>query len=94
MQKKKPGFCLRDNGFTELDQPKQAQKLADRFVQLQWHRLLSRLAHRVNPLLKQGWFKHWNRYYWVTDQTEYATDVLFGELRRGSKMARATQHGR
>ncbi|MAE66558.1 MAG: hypothetical protein CMJ18_19995 [Phycisphaeraceae bacterium] len=77
MQKKEMGFNLRDNAFTQLDDPKRAQKLADQFAKLNWVRVLNRLAHEVNPLLKEKWLKGWHQYYWVTEQAEYATDLLF-----------------
>jgi hypothetical protein len=38
---------------------------------------LSRWARQVNPLLSgRGWLAGMN-YYWVTEQAEYATDILF-----------------
>jgi hypothetical protein len=64
-----------DNAFLWLADPARAQRLADRFATLDWPRLLTRLALRVNPLLTDllaGF-----QYYWATHQAEYATDVLF-----------------
>jgi len=49
--------------------------LADRLTRKKWPRFLNALARRVNPLLatvlRDG------SYTWVTDQAEFATDVLF-----------------
>jgi hypothetical protein len=71
------GFVQHDNAFTELENPKAAQKIADRFAGLNWPKQLSKWARRVNPLLtRDGWLSHLD-YYWVTDQAEYASDVLF-----------------
>lgn len=64
-----------DNAFLWLADPGRAQRLADRFATLDWPRILTRLAQRVNPLLRDlltGF-----QYYWATHQAEYATDVLF-----------------
>lgn len=77
MQKKGLGFTQRDNAFTSLENPQAAQKIADRFARLNWVKQLSKWARRVNPLLKEvEWLRHLS-YYWVTDQAEYASDVLF-----------------
>ncbi len=70
------GFVQRDNAFTQLDQPQQAQRLADRFPRLNWPRLLNRLARQANPLLPEL-RKRYSGYYWVIDQAEFATDLLF-----------------
>src|SRR5436309_4015829 len=70
------GFEQRDNAFTQLDHPHQAQRLADRFPHLPWVRILQRWAQRCNPLLGQAWLGG-RRYRWVIDQAEYSTDLLF-----------------
>jgi hypothetical protein len=75
LAKKQLGFVQQDNAFTALDEPAQAQKIADRFAKLQWPKILRRYAFLVNPLLHDVLQGH--AYYWVTDQAEYATDLLF-----------------
>jgi hypothetical protein len=70
------GFVQHDNAFTQLDDPAKAQSLADRFPRLGWIPLLSAWARQVNPLLSEGWLQG-QGYYWVIDQAEYSTDVLF-----------------
>jgi hypothetical protein len=75
MVQKKLGFVQQHNAFTQLDDPAQAQRLADRFAHLNWPKILDRWAHQVNPLLSElfpGYPVHW-----VVDQAEYATDLLF-----------------
>lgn len=69
------GFQKLDNAFLSIDHPARAQRLADRFVTRNWPRLLSALARRVNPLMKD--LLRDLDYYWVIDQAEYATDVMF-----------------
>jgi hypothetical protein len=76
MHKQKLDFSQDDNAFTRLDNPEQAQRLADRFAQLSWVQILDHWARLANPLLRQKWLKRCN-YYWVIDQAEYSTDVLF-----------------
>jgi len=70
------GFVQNDNAFSQLDNPAKAQSLADRFPRLGWVKILDRWARQVNPLLGESWLKG-QGYYWVIDQAEYSTDVLF-----------------
>ena len=64
-----------DNAFVSLPNAAAAQQAARQFVRQNWPRRLHRLARQINPLfadLCKGL-----EYYWVVDQAEYATDVLF-----------------
>jgi hypothetical protein len=70
------GFVQHDNAFTQLDDPVRAQALADRFPRLRWVQVLDRWVRQVNPLLGETWLRG-QGYYWVLDQVEYSTDVLF-----------------
>lgn len=69
------GYRQIDNAFVSIDDPPRAQRMADRFVKRHWPRILSALARRVNPLMNT--LLRDMDYYWVTQQAEYATDVLF-----------------
>lgn len=69
------GYRKRDNAFLAIDDPRRAQRLADRFVRKNWPRVLSAFARRVNPLLRD--LLRDMSYYWVAEQAEYATDVIF-----------------
>jgi hypothetical protein len=64
-----------DNAFVELGDAVVAQRCADRFVKQNWPKLLQALARQFNPLLAD--VLAGREYYWVVDQAEYATDVLF-----------------
>lgn len=64
-----------DNAFVHLGDSKRAQIIADRFAKLPWPKLLEAYARRVNPLLKKE--LKGRSHYWVIDQAEFATDVLF-----------------
>src|SRR6202050_2501411 len=70
------GFVQHDNAFTQLDDPARAQTVADRFPRLAWVQILDGWARQVNPLLREPWLRS-QGYYWVIDQAEYSTDVLF-----------------
>jgi hypothetical protein len=69
------GFTPCDNAFLTIDEFPKAQELADQLCRYKWRRFLDVLAKRVNPLLK-GLLKECD-YYWVIDQVEFATDVIF-----------------
>ncbi len=64
-----------DNVFTHIEDIDRAQAFADRFASLDWPTVLEDLALQVNPLL--GDLLMGFQHYWVTAQSEYATDVLF-----------------
>jgi hypothetical protein len=76
MKKARLGFQQDDNAFVQLDNPSRAQKLADQFQGLPWIRQLNRWAAQVNPLLQEDWLGN-KRYYWVIEQAEYSTDLIF-----------------
>jgi hypothetical protein len=69
------GYRKEENAFRWIADFARAQGMADQMVHQNWRRVLHALAHRVNPLL-QDLFPG-EPYYWVTDQSEYATDVVF-----------------
>lgn len=64
-----------DNAFIAIQKPQRVQRLANNFIKQKWPRVLNAFAHRVNPLLKDI-LKN-TEYYWVIDQAEFATDVMF-----------------
>ena len=57
MLRRRLGFVRQDNAFTELNDPRKAQQLADRFPALRWQPQLSRWSRLVNPLLRRGWLR-------------------------------------
>ncbi len=68
-------YTMVDNAFTWVADLPAAQACADRFAKQNWPKLLGTLARHFNPLL--GEELRGQDYYWVMDQAEYATDVLF-----------------
>lgn len=69
------GYTKLDNVFINVEDLERAQAFADRFASLDWPKILNRHAKRANPLM-DGILRG-QSYYWVTTQSEYATDVLF-----------------
>jgi hypothetical protein len=76
MLQRRLGFAQQDNAFTAWDDPQATQELADRFGDQNWPKILHRLVRQVNPLMRQRWFRSLS-YYWVVDQAEFSTDVIF-----------------
>ena len=68
-----------DNVFAWIEDLPQAQRLANRFSQLDWPRILNRYASRVVPQLDDVLYgcRYPQVRYWVAAQAEYSTDVMF-----------------
>ncbi len=64
-----------DNAFVWLSDSAKAQQCVHGFWRRDWPKLLDGWARRVNPLM-DAWLSGQN-YYWVIDQAEFSTDVLF-----------------
>ena len=65
------------NAFTWIEDLPAAEELCRRFAHRRWPRVLDALARRVNPLLPLIRRTGFDSYYWVLDQGEFATDVMF-----------------
>jgi hypothetical protein len=76
MLKRRLGFVQTDNAFVQLDDPAQAQQLADQFCKLDWVAILNRFVQPVNPLLHQPFLEK-RTYRWVINQAEFSTDLRF-----------------
>jgi hypothetical protein len=64
-----------ENAFVSIADPHKAQVIADRFQKLPLEKILHTFANRINPLLRT--ILRGMEYYWVIDQAEYATDIMF-----------------
>jgi len=69
------GYTQVENDFVRIDDCRRAQRFADRFVKRDFPRILEALARKANPLLKDLLLGM--HHYWVIDQAEFATDILF-----------------
>jgi hypothetical protein len=75
------GYLRRDNCFVDLEDFARAQRLADQQPRIDWPGQLDRLLRRVYP--QAGRFRGTPqpveplRYYWSSEQTEWATDLAF-----------------
>jgi len=77
MDRQQRPYLKLDNAFLRVSDLEQAQRLANGFERVDWVHVLDGYAIQVNPLLGRGEILAAMRRYWVTDQAEYSTDVLF-----------------
>jgi hypothetical protein len=73
------GYLRHDNALLRVDDLALAEQLCERFARRSWPALLNVFARRVNPLLPTVEQARFGGYYWVVDQAEVATDVMFGD---------------
>jgi hypothetical protein len=66
-----------DNCLLRIDDLATAQQLCDRFGHREWARVLNAFARRVNPMLPTIEQSGFSGYYWVINQCEIATDLMF-----------------
>jgi hypothetical protein len=71
------GYRRSDNKITAVDDFGPSMALCERFAHTDWPPFLERHAVLVNPLLPDIERAGFPGYWWVIDQCEYASDVLF-----------------
>lgn len=72
------GFERRGNCFVEIADVSGAQRVMDRQLRSDWSRVLDRLVRQVHPAHRTLFGQERLDYYWSADETEWATDVMFG----------------
>jgi hypothetical protein len=77
LDKKDIKYARYENSLTWIGNLEEAQQMCIRFEEKRWVSILHAFGRRVNPLLTQISERGFGEYYWVIDQCEYATDVLF-----------------
>ena len=70
-------YLRHDNALLHIDNLEAASQLCERFAHRAWPRTLDAFARRANPLLGSIAGAGFGGYYWVIDQAEIATDVMF-----------------
>jgi len=71
------GYVRHDNALLAIDDLDYASDRCEWFSRRAWARVLSVFAHRFNPILADVEGAGFGSYYWVVDQAEVATDVMF-----------------
>jgi hypothetical protein len=77
LDKRGVGYERYDNALVRIDNLPVAQQLARRLMRRRWPGVLDRFARLVNPWLPRIEQVGFGGYYWVTDQCEIATDIMF-----------------
>jgi hypothetical protein len=77
LDKHRIGYVRYDNSLLKIDNIDRASKLCEHFAHRAWPRVLNAFARRLDPLLPTIKAKKFGGYYWVLDQAEIATDVMF-----------------
>jgi hypothetical protein len=72
------GYLKKDNAFVALDDFPRAQALLDEQLTVNWPLALDELVRQFHPVHAQRFGSvDPQPYYWTTDQSEWATDVIF-----------------
>jgi hypothetical protein len=71
------GYRRYDNALVRIDNLQVACQLCERFAHRAWVRVLNVFARLLNPILPAVRAAGCGGYYWVLDQAEIATDVMF-----------------
>jgi hypothetical protein len=67
------------NCFVWIEDYEEARKLMQRQLEINWAELLNGFAGQLNPLQESLFERYPVSYYWTAYQTEWATDIVFGE---------------
>lgn len=79
LQREQIGYQRQDNKLLAVEDWARAQQLLDAQLHTDWPALLNGLAAQTNPLLPYLQDEARVPYYWMTEQSEWATDILFRE---------------
>ena len=71
------GYQRSENKIVAVDDAAAVKVLCDKLARTEWPAFLDRQAALVNPLLPAIKDASFPGYWWVIDQCEYATDILF-----------------
>ena len=77
MDQTRMGYRRADNCFTALENPRAAQALFDQMRRTDWPAQLNRLAEVANPFYRAALGACRQEYYWSTEESEWASDVMF-----------------
>jgi hypothetical protein len=77
LDRRRIGYVRWDNSLLAIDDLDTAAGLCERFAHKAWPRVLNAFARRLNPVLPAIRAANYGGYYWVLDQAEIATDVMF-----------------
>ena len=71
------GYQRYDNSMVQVDDVKRAQEIAGQFIRVNFAKAFDAISRQINPVMPRIKKIFSRGYYWVLDQWEYATDVMF-----------------
>jgi hypothetical protein len=77
LEKRGVGFQRQHNLLTAVDDHHLAQELLDQQTRADWPQLLQELVQPIHPLWNFLHHEVNTPYYWMTEQSEWATDIVF-----------------
>jgi hypothetical protein len=77
MDRNQMQYAQKENCFTWISHLKGAQRLMDKQLQFDWSEHLNRILRENHPLAREICEPLSLEYYWTTQESEYATDVMF-----------------
>jgi len=86
MNRHKMDYVQKENCFPWISHLKGAQRLMDKQLQLDWPEQLNKILQQNHPLAGEICRPLNLEYYWTTQESEYATDVMFGSSKSLSRI--------
>lgn len=86
MDRHQMNYVQKENCFPWISHLKGAQRLMDKQLQLDWPEQLDRILRQNHPLAREICQPLGLEYYWTTQESEYATDVMFNSPRTLSRI--------
>ena len=77
MDRYQMNYAQKENCFTWISHLKGAQRLMDKQLEINWPEQLDWILRQNHPLASEICQPLGLRYYWTTQESEYATDVMF-----------------
>ena len=77
MDRYQMNYAQKENCFTWISHLKGAQRLMDKQLELNWPEQLDWILRQNHPLAAEICQPLGLRYYWTTQESQYATDVIF-----------------
>jgi hypothetical protein len=77
MDKRGLSYQPYENSFLKVEDLVALESMSEKLLRINWPRVLNAFARRVNPLLAVIRKAGFGGYYWVLDQMEIATDIMF-----------------
>ena len=77
MDRHQMDYSPKENCFTWISHVHGAQRLLDQQLQMDWPQQLDRILRQNHPLAAEICRPLGLKYYWTTQESEYATDLMF-----------------